>query len=97
MKLVLVKAGKFLMGAPKDEEDSQRHERPQHEVELSEDFYLGIKPTGKLSFKVANFAGNYPYGTNTKPGPENKSHVRVVGSYPPNALGIYDIHSNLME
>src|SRR4051794_24584243 len=42
MKLVRVKAGKFMMGAPASEKDSYVAERPVHEVELTRDFYLGV-------------------------------------------------------
>jgi formylglycine-generating enzyme required for sulfatase activity len=41
MKLVLIPAGKFLMGSPTDEKDRNRDE-PQHEVEITKPFYLGV-------------------------------------------------------
>src|SRR5262249_18112003 len=40
MKLVRIRAGKFLMGAPKGEEQAESQEFPQHEVELTKDYYL---------------------------------------------------------
>jgi formylglycine-generating enzyme required for sulfatase activity len=42
MKLVLIPAGKFLMGSPKDEKGRSEDEGPQHEVEISKPFYMGI-------------------------------------------------------
>jgi len=42
MKLVRVPAGKFLMGAPRDEKGSEDDERPQHEVEITSPFYIGV-------------------------------------------------------
>jgi formylglycine-generating enzyme required for sulfatase activity len=41
MKLVLIPAGKFLMGSPNDEEGRDDDEGPQHEVEITRPFYLG--------------------------------------------------------
>jgi formylglycine-generating enzyme required for sulfatase activity len=38
---VLIPAGKFKMGAPEGENQAQADEKPQHEVEISKDFYLG--------------------------------------------------------
>ncbi len=40
MKLVLVPAGKFLMGSPDGEQGRQVTEGPQHEVEITRPFYL---------------------------------------------------------
>jgi len=42
MKLVRVPAGKFLMGAPRDEKDRKADEGPQHEVEITSPFYIGV-------------------------------------------------------
>jgi len=42
MKLVLIPAGKFMMGSPKDEKGHQKEEAPQHEVIISKPFYMGI-------------------------------------------------------
>ena len=42
MKLVLIPAGKFLMGSPDDEIDRFKDEGPQHEVTISKPFYMGV-------------------------------------------------------
>jgi formylglycine-generating enzyme required for sulfatase activity len=46
MRLNLIPAGKFVMGSPKDEQVQKTFtylaEKPQHEVEISKDFYLGV-------------------------------------------------------
>jgi formylglycine-generating enzyme required for sulfatase activity len=46
----LIKAGKFLMGSPKDEEGRNDNEGPQHEVEITKAFYMGVCPVTKGQF-----------------------------------------------
>jgi formylglycine-generating enzyme required for sulfatase activity len=184
MKLVLVPAGKFTMGSPKTEEGLES-EGPQHELEITEPFYMGVfevtqgqyrqvmktnpswfskegdgsaKVTGldtadfpvdtvswydamefckrlselpeekakkraytlpteaqweyacrggplsmqdpfhygkSLSSPQANFDSNYPYGGADKG--IYKGRTEKVGSYPPNRLGLHDMHGNVWE
>jgi formylglycine-generating enzyme required for sulfatase activity/Spy/CpxP family protein refolding chaperone len=42
LRLVLIPAGKFLMGSPKDEKDREVNESPQHEVTIASPFYMGV-------------------------------------------------------
>jgi uncharacterized protein (TIGR02996 family) len=42
MPLVVIPPGKFLMGSPESEERRQPSEGPQHEVEITRPFYLGV-------------------------------------------------------
>jgi formylglycine-generating enzyme required for sulfatase activity len=48
-----------------------------------------------LSSKQANFDGNYPYGGARKGRYLNRPSL--VGSYPPNAFGLFDMHGNINE
>jgi formylglycine-generating enzyme required for sulfatase activity len=41
IELVLIPAGNFVMGSPKDEKDRDDNEGPQHEVTLGKPFYMG--------------------------------------------------------
>jgi formylglycine-generating enzyme required for sulfatase activity len=52
MKLVRIPKGKFMMGAPQNEAGAGTHEQPQHEVELTKDFYLGISEVTQKQYKA---------------------------------------------
>jgi formylglycine-generating enzyme required for sulfatase activity len=50
MKLVLIPAGKFKMGSPKDEKDREGDEQ-QHEIQITKAFYLGAYEVTQKQFK----------------------------------------------
>ena len=151
LEMVLVPAGKFMMGSPESEKGRSKDET-QHEVTLTKPFYMGkyevtqeqwesvmgnnpssrtkgaklpvtnvswedcqefIKklnektsggyrlPT-EAEWEYACRAGTttaYSYGDNLTKSDANidGDSIKAVGSYRPNAFGLYDMHGNVWE
>jgi len=52
MKLVLIPAGKFMMGSPDSEQGLSKVEGPQHEVTISKPFYMGVTEVTQAQYKA---------------------------------------------
>ncbi len=51
MKLALIHAGHFSMGSPANEQGRNADEGPQHEVEITRPFYMGVYPVTQAEYK----------------------------------------------
>jgi len=72
MKFVKVRPGKFLMGAPRDEKGAPDEEMPQHEVEITREYHVGIYEVTQKQYKAVT-------GTNPsyfRKGGDGKDDVR---------------------
>ena len=52
MKLVLIPAGKFMMGSPDSEQGRQGSEGPQHEVIITKPFYMGVTEVTQAQYEA---------------------------------------------
>ncbi len=52
MKFAKIPAGKFVMGSPQSEAERREDEGPQHEVEITKAFYLGVYPVTQAQWRA---------------------------------------------
>jgi len=52
MKMVLIHAGKFIMGSPDSQLWPSRAENPQHEVTISKPFYMGVAEVTQAQYEA---------------------------------------------
>ena len=52
LKLVLIPAGKFIMGSPANEKGHAGFEGPQHQVSITKSFYMGISPVTQEQYEA---------------------------------------------
>jgi formylglycine-generating enzyme required for sulfatase activity len=52
MKLVLIRAGKFMMGSPDSEQGRKDNEGPQHEVIITKPFYMGVTEVTQAQYEA---------------------------------------------
>jgi len=67
MKLVLIPAGKFMMGSPKEEKDRFDNEGPQREVTLTKPFYMGVYEVTQAQYEAVMGANPSRYKGPTNP------------------------------
>jgi formylglycine-generating enzyme required for sulfatase activity len=48
-----------------------------------------------ITTDLANYDGNYTYGSGSKG--QHRKQTTNVGSFPPNAFGLHDMHGNVLE
>jgi len=56
MELVVIPAGRFLMGSPTSDKHSYADERPQHRVEITKPFQLGVYPVTQEEYQLVSGA-----------------------------------------
>ena len=52
IRLVLIPAGKFMMGSPPNEKDRSNDESPQHQVRITKPFYMAVTPVTQKQWKA---------------------------------------------
>jgi formylglycine-generating enzyme required for sulfatase activity len=58
-EMIVVPAGKFMMGSPAADDDADESERPQHEVVIATPFAVGVSPITRGQFTFFIEATNY--------------------------------------
>jgi formylglycine-generating enzyme required for sulfatase activity len=67
MKLVLIRPGNFMMGSPDLEKERMANEGPQHEVTISNPFYLGVTEVTQTQYQAVMGANPSQFKGPTNP------------------------------
>jgi formylglycine-generating enzyme required for sulfatase activity len=67
MKLVLIRAGEFMMGSPPDEKERNSNEGPQHRVRITRPFYLGAHEVTQWEYEIVMGANPSSFKAPTHP------------------------------
>ena len=70
MRLVLIRAGTFMMGSPDSEKGHKADESPQHEVTISKPFYMGVTEVTQAQYEAV--MGTNPSGSKGPTNPVEK-------------------------
>jgi formylglycine-generating enzyme required for sulfatase activity len=96
MRFVRVKAGAFLMGAPKGEKDADPNDEfPQHEVELTKDYYLGVHEVTQGQWKKV--MGSNPSYYSKEGGGRNQVQGQNTDDFPVETVSYNDIQAFLKK
>jgi formylglycine-generating enzyme required for sulfatase activity/serine/threonine protein kinase len=79
MKLTLIPPGTFQMGSPETETGHSKDEGPQHRVEITQPFYMGVYPVTKEQF--AAFVQDAAYQTEAEMAGEAQTWRKPGGSF----------------
>jgi formylglycine-generating enzyme required for sulfatase activity len=80
MKFVLIPPGKYLMGSPRDEVGHEGDEGPQHEVEITQGFYMGMYPVMQAEYET--ITGKNPSYFCKQGGGKDKVANQDTGQFP---------------
>ncbi|MBI1917315.1 MAG: formylglycine-generating enzyme family protein [Planctomycetes bacterium] len=78
MRFVRIPPGKFLMGAPANERDRGKDEEPQHEVEITRPFFMGVTEVTQGEYEKIMGTNPAVFGRNPDHAVENVSWDEAV-------------------
>jgi formylglycine-generating enzyme required for sulfatase activity len=67
MKLILIPAGKFIMGSPESEKGRRKDAAPQREVVITKPFYMGVTEVTQAQYKAVTGVNPSKYKDPTNP------------------------------
>jgi formylglycine-generating enzyme required for sulfatase activity len=88
MKLVLIPAGEFMMGAADGEPEAEDREKPQHRVRISRPFYLGAHEVTQRQYW--DVTGTNPSWFSADGGGKDKVAGNETGGYPVEQVSWFD-------